>query len=464
MADILIVEDEESLRQVLQINFEREGYSVDVADGLPRAKELMEKNQYDVILTDYRLKGSSGFDVLRYQQEKMPFAQTIIMTAYATVENAIDALRLGAYHYLIKPLKMEELNAIVKKAIEKSQILNENYLLKRELKDHFSLENLVGKSPPMLKIFDIIKRIADTRTTILITGQSGTGKEVIARAIHNLSTRKNNKFVVVNCGALPETLFESELFGHTKGAFTGAISDKKGLVEVADGGTLFLDEISEMPLSLQVKLLGVLQNSRARRVGGTEEYEVDIRVIAATNKNIEEEVKANRFREDLYYRINVIRIEVPPLKDRREDIPLLLDNFIKIYSAEQKKAISGITEEAMQLILNYDFPGNVRQLENIVERAVTLTKEGKIGVDVLPDFLKENVCKPDMNIYQYGGIDLDERLSEIEKNAILSALKESKGKKTEAAKLLGLSFRSFRYRLLKYGLAKEDELNNLSEE
>jgi len=464
MPDILIVEDEESLRQVLKINFEREGYTVDVAEGLSTAKELIDSNKYDVILTDYRLKGASGFDVLKYQQERLPFAQTILMTAYATVENAIDALKLGAYHYLIKPLKMEELNAIVKKAIEKARILNENFALKRELKERFTLENLVGKSEPMLKIFDIIKKVADTRTTVLITGQSGTGKEVIARAIHNLSSRREKNFVVVNCGALPEALFESELFGHTKGAFTGAVSDKKGLVEVADGGTLFLDEITEMPLSLQVKLLGVLQNSRARRVGGTEEYEVDIRVIAASNKNIEEEVKSGRFREDLYYRINVIRIEVPPLKDRKEDIPLLLDNFIKLYSAEQDKAINGITEEAMRLILNYDFPGNVRQLENIIERAVTLTKEGKIDIDVLPDFLKEKECKPEINIYQFGGIDLDSRLSEIEKNAIISALKEAKGRKTEAAKLLGISFRSLRYRLLKYGLAKEEELNNLPDE
>ncbi|MGB9600169.1 MAG: sigma-54-dependent transcriptional regulator, partial [Myxococcota bacterium] len=308
MPDILIVEDEESLRQVLSINFEREGFSSDQAESFIQAKELMNSKNYDVILTDYRLKGSSGFDVLRYQQEKMPFAQTILMTAYATVENAIEALKLGAYHYLIKPLKMEELNAIVRKAIEKSRILNENYLLRQRLRSQYSIENLIGKSASMLRIFDIIKKVADTRTTVMITGQSGTGKEVIARAIHNLSNRRDQKFVVVNCGALPESLFESELFGHVKGAFTGAISDKQGLVEIADNGTLFLDEITEMPPSLQVKLLGLLQNSRARRVGATDEYEVDIRVIVASNRDIEEEVRLGRFREDLYYRINVIRI------------------------------------------------------------------------------------------------------------------------------------------------------------
>ncbi|MGC8928083.1 MAG: sigma-54-dependent transcriptional regulator [Myxococcota bacterium] len=464
MPDILIVEDEESLRQVLSINFEREGFSSDQAESFIQAKELMNSKNYDVILTDYRLKGSSGFDVLRYQQEKMPFAQTILMTAYATVENAIEALKLGAYHYLIKPLKMEELNAIVRKAIEKSRILNENYLLRQRLRSQYSIENLIGKSASMLRIFDIIKKVADTRTTVMITGQSGTGKEVIARAIHNLSNRRDQKFVVVNCGALPESLFESELFGHVKGAFTGAISDKQGLVEIADNGTLFLDEITEMPPSLQVKLLGLLQNSRARRVGATDEYEVDIRVIVASNRDIEEEVRLGRFREDLYYRINVIRIEVPPLRDRKEDIPLLLDNFIRLYSAEQNKAITGISEEALKLIMNYDFPGNVRQLENIIERAVTLTKEGKIDVDVLPDFLRGNICEPVKSIYQYGGIDLDARLSEIEKDAILMALKEAQGKKMQAAKLLGLTFRSFRYRLIKYGLAKEGEAEEEKED
>ncbi len=464
MPDILVVEDEEGLRAVLRVNFEREGYSCDTAPDVATAKELMNLNNYDVILTDYRLPKSSGFEVLRYQQERMPFTQTILMTAYATVENAIDALKLGAYHYLIKPLKMEELNAVIKKAIEKSRILNENFLLRRQLRGEYTVENLVGKSPKMIAIFDMIKRVADTRTTILITGQSGTGKEVIARAIHNLSNRKEGKFVVVNCGAIPEALFESELFGHTKGSFTGAISDKQGLIEVAHNGTLFLDEICEMPLSMQVKLLGVLQNSRARRVGGTEEYEVDIRVIAATNKSIEEEVKSGRFREDLYYRVNVIRIEVPPLKERKEDIPLLIDNFIRLYSAEQNKAIRGITEEALKYIMNFDFPGNVRQLENIIERAVTITKDGKIDVDALPDFLMWKECESVLNIYQYGGIDLDKRLMEIEKEAILSALREAKGKKVLAAKLLGLSFRSFRYRLLKYNLAREDEIEETGED
>ncbi len=457
MPDILIVEDEENLRQVLKINFEREGYSSDLAESFNQAKELIDSRTYDVVLTDYRLKGSSGFDVLRYQQERMPFAQTILMTAYATVENAIDALKLGAYHYLIKPLKMEELNTIIKKAIEKSRILNENYILKQRLKNQYKVENLIGKSKKMLEIFDLIKKVADTRTTILITGQSGTGKEVIARSIHNLSNRKDNKFVVVNCGALPESLFESELFGHIKGSFTGAISDKQGLVEIADKGTLFLDEITEMPLNLQVKLLGLLQNSRARRVGDTEEYEADIRVIAASNRIVEEEVKNGRFREDLYYRINVIRISIPPLRERKEDIPLLLENFIRIYSAEQNKAIKGISEEAMRLIMNYDFPGNVRQLENIVERAVTLTKEGKIESDVLPDFLSKTGCEPVSHIYQYGGIDLDATLNEIEKNTIIMALKESSGKKQQAARLLGLTFRSFRYRLIKYGLVSEND-------
>lgn len=457
MPDILIVEDEESLRNVLQINFTREGYSFDVADSFQQAKELMDKNRYDVILTDYRLKRSSGFDVLRYQQEKMPFAQTILMTAYATIENAIEALKLGAYHYLIKPLKMEELNAIVKKALDKARILNENYALRQKLKDQFSIENLIGKSERMVKIFDIMKRVANTKTTILITGQSGTGKEVVARAIHNLSDRRDKKFVVVNCGALPESLFESELFGHVKGAFTGAISDKIGLVEVADKGTLFLDEITEMPPSLQVKLLGLLQNSKARRVGGTEEYEVDIRVIAATNRDVENEVKSGRFREDLYYRINVIRLDIPPLKERKEDIPLLVENFIRLYSAEQKKAIKGINEEALKLLMNYDFPGNVRQLENIIEHAVTLTKEGLIEVDALPDFLTVKSCEPIKSIYQYGGIDLDAKLQEIEREAILEALKEANGKKTKAARLLGLTLRSFRYRLEKYGISTDEE-------
>ncbi|MCX7943297.1 MAG: sigma-54 dependent transcriptional regulator [Deltaproteobacteria bacterium] len=456
MPDILIVEDEESLREVLKINFKRQNYSLDCAESFKQAKEFIDKNSYDVVLTDYRLKGSSGFDVLKYQQEKMPLAQTILMTAYATVENAIEALKLGAYHYLIKPLKMEELNAIVGKAIETARILKENYRLKEQLRKQYAVEGIIGKSPKMVKIFDLVKKIAETKTTILITGQSGTGKEVIARAIHGLS-RREGEFIVVNCGALPESLFESELFGHVKGAFTDAKFDKRGLVEEANKGTLFLDEITEIPLNLQVKLLGLLQSSRARRVGDTREYEVDIRVIAATNKNIESEVEKGRFREDLYYRVNVIRIELPPLKERKEDIPLLVDNFIRLYSAEQNKAIQGISEDALKLIMNYDFPGNVRQLENIIERAVTLTKDGKIGMDVLPDFIRNTSCEPVSSIYQYGGIDLDAKLMEIEKEAILSALKEANGKKTQAARLLGLSFRSFRYRCQKYGIAADEE-------
>jgi two-component system response regulator PilR (NtrC family) len=378
-----------------------------------------------------------------------------MITAYASADTAIKAMKEGAYDYITKPFKVDEIKLIIKNALEKKNLQKENILLKQAVRDRFHFGNIIGQSPKMVALYDLLEKVSPTKTNILITGESGTGKELVAKAIHYNSPRKDKPFVTLNCGAIPESLIESELFGHMKGAFTDAIATKKGLFEVADEGTIFLDEISELPLLMQVKLLRVLQDKEFKRVGGTEDIRVDVRIIAATNKELEEAVKEKRFREDLFYRLNVIQIKLPPLRDRREDIQTLANHFLKKYSQELSKNISKISPEALQILLNYEYPGNVRELQNIIERAVALESSPDLTAHNLSSYLSEQplLRKGPIDIeIPNEGIDLEKMVEDLERTLLLKALDRTKGIKKKAAELLHINFRSMRYRLEKYGL------------
>jgi two-component system response regulator PilR (NtrC family) len=369
-------------------------------------------------------------------------------------------MREGAYDYVTKPFKVEEIKAIIKNALEKKNLQKENILLKQVVRDRYHFDNILGQSSKMLTLYDLLEKVALTKTNILVTGESGTGKELVAKAIHYNSPRKEKPFVTLNCGAIPEFLIESELFGHMKGAFTDAIATKKGLFEVADEGTIFLDEISELPLMMQVKLLRVLQDKEFKRVGGTEDIRVDVRIIAATNKDLEEAMKEKRFREDLFYRLNVIQIKLPPLRDRKEDIPLLATHFLKKYSEEFQNNISKITPEALRLLINYDYPGNVRELQNIIERAVALENSKELTAQNLNSYLGEQLHLKNTPIdldMPNEGIDLEKAVENLEKALLIKALDKTKGIKKKAAELLHINFRSMRYRLEKYGLNEGEE-------
>jgi two-component system response regulator PilR (NtrC family) len=381
-----------------------------------------------------------------------------MITAYASADTAIKAMKEGAYDYITKPFKVEEIKLIIKNALEKKNLQKENILLKQVVRDRYHFENIIGQSSKMLALYDLLEKVAPTKTNILITGESGTGKELVAKAIHFNSPRKEKPFVTLNCGAIPEPLIESELFGHMKGAFTDAIATKKGLFEVADEGTIFLDEISELPLLMQVKLLRVLQDKEFKRVGGTEDIRVDVRIMSATNKDLEGAVKEKLFREDLFYRLNVIQIKLPPLRERREDIPLLAEHFLKKYSEELNKNISRISSEASHILLSYEFPGNVRELQNIIERAVALEATQELTAQNLSSYLDEQISlkKGPVNLeIPSEGIDLEKVVEDLERTLLLKALDRTKGIKKKAAELLHINFRSMRYRLEKYGLNHE---------
>jgi two-component system response regulator PilR (NtrC family) len=378
-----------------------------------------------------------------------------MITAYASADTAIRAMKEGAYDYITKPFKVDEIKLIIKNALEKKNLQKENILLKQAVTERYHFENIIGQSPKMLELYDLLEKVAPTKTNILVTGESGTGKELVAKAIHYNSPRKDKPFVTLNCGAIPETLIESELFGHMKGAFTDAVATKKGLFEVADEGTIFLDEISELPLLMQVKLLRVLQDREFKRVGGTEDIRVDVRIISATNKDLEQAVKEKRFREDLFYRLNVIQIRLPSLRERKEDISLLGRHFLKKYSEELNKNIARLSPEALRVLLNYDYPGNVRELQNIIERAVALESGEELSAQNLSSYLEEQIPLKkgaiDLDIPSEG-IDLEKVVEEIERALLVKALDKSRGIKKKAAELLHINFRSMRYRLEKYGL------------
>jgi two-component system, NtrC family, response regulator PilR len=452
---VLVVDDEQSMREFLSIMLRAEGCEVQTARHAEEAIGLIESGQrFSLILSDLRMGGMSGLDLLRFSKERDPACQVVIMTAFATAETALSAIRDGAYDYMIKPFKVDQARAVVRRALEKYMLVRENFYLKQALGERKSYGAIIGKSEAMTRVFDLIDRVAPTRTTILITGESGTGKELVAKAIHDQSGVKDGPFVPINCGAIPENLIESELFGHKKGSFTGAIGDKKGLFEAAKGGTVFLDEIGELPLGTQVRFLRVLQERMIKPVGSATEVAIDCRVIAATNRSLREEIAAGRFREDLYYRLNVITLELPPLRERAEDLRLLINHFVARLAAEMGRPIEGVSADAMRLMLNYSYPGNVRELQNIIERAVTLERERLISAEVLPYQLqKERIDQAAEHVeIPEEGINLEAMVEDLERTMIRKALERSGGVKKEAAKLLGITFRAMRYRLDKYGM------------
>jgi two-component system response regulator PilR (NtrC family) len=455
-ARVLVVDDEAGLREMLRLLFTRAGYRVEVADGETAAVKLLcEQDPFDVVVTDLAMPDGSGMGVLQKARQREESAQVIVITAYATTADAVRAMREGAYDYVQKPFKNDELLAVVEKAIEKRAIVEQNRALRRHIQERFRAGDIVGKSRAISNLLTLVQRIANAPASVLITGESGTGKELIARAIHNGGERAAKSFVAINCGAMPEALLESELFGHEKGAFTGAIGKRQGLFRAANGGTLFLDEIGELPLPLQVKLLRVLQQRTVRPVGSEDELPVDVRVVAATNRRIDQEVQAGRFREDLFYRLNVIHLHLPPLRERSEDVPLLAEHFLSKHAATQNKRLS-FAPEALRHLLALPLRGNVRELENLVERAVTLAIGPRIEVADLTLQPMAAAPTPFVRVPELPeiGFDLDGHLAEVERQILLSALAQSSGVRTDAAKLLRMSFRSFRYRLAKYGLSE----------
>jgi len=452
---LLVVDDEPGLREMLAILFRREGLDVTLAPGFQTARDAVANapEPYGVVLTDLLMPDGSGMDLLPVVKQRSARTEVIVMTAHGGVEAAIEAMKRGAYDFVTKPFATNELRALVQKALEKGALLAENERLRAQLGRERGHE-LLGRSEGMRRVFELVHRIANARTTVLVTGESGTGKERIARAIHEASDRRDKPLLVVNCGAIPEALMEAELFGHEKGAFTGAVSSRLGIFRDAEGGAVLLDEIGELPPALQVKLLRVLQERRVRGVGASGEVPVDVRVIAATNRNVEEDVRAGRFRQDLYYRLNVIRIEVPPLRERREDIHLLAEHFLLRCAAEQNKTIRGLSPDALRALEAYAFPGNARELENIVERAVALATGQTIGLGDLPREVSGAAAQPTPALVGLPdeGCNLDDVLGEVERRLLLQALERSGGVRTQAAKLLGVTLRSLRYRLQKHAL------------
>jgi two-component system response regulator PilR (NtrC family) len=457
---ILVVDDEQSMREFLSIMLKKEGHEVIVAErGEDALAHLDRGERFSLVVTDLKMPGIGGLEVLRGIKEVDPACQVVVMTAFATPETAISAIKDGAYDYITKPFKLDEARVVVGRALEKFDLLSENLYLKKTIEERESFGEMLGQSKPMQQVFEMISRVADSQTTILISGESGTGKELAARAIHDHSQRAGEPFLPINCGAIPENLIESELFGHKKGAFTGASADKKGLFEAADQGTILLDEIGELPQNTQVKLLRVLQERKFRPVGGNREHAIDCRIVAATNRDLRQEVAEGRFREDLYYRLNVIPIELPPLRARGSDVRLLIEHFVDEYATRMGATIDGVDSDAMRILLNYDYPGNVRELQNIVERSVTLARGALIGVDVLPAHLQENSFSRvarDLEVTA-DGLDLEGMVEELERSLIAKALERSGGTKKDAAELLGISFRSLRYRLKKYEMSDDTE-------
>ncbi len=457
---LLVVDDEPSMREFLEIMLSQEGYQVILAATGEEGFKAYRQEEPDLVLTDVKMPGMSGLELIKEIHSLDQGIPIIAITAYACADDAIRAVRAGAYDYLSKPFQIDDLRVIIRNALETRRLRKENLLLRQSVEQRHRFGELIGKSPLMEEIFNLISRIAPSKASVLIVGESGTGKELVARAIHRNSTRVDRPFVTVNCTAIPESLLESEMFGHLKGSFTGAVGNKPGLVETAHTGTLFLDEVGDIPLSVQAKLLRFLQEREFRRVGGTEDHKVDVRVLAATNKKLEKEMEAGNFREDLYYRLNVIRIRIPSLREREEDIPLLVDHFLEKFSTEQRRNLKRVSSLAMRILCNYRFPGNVRELENVIERCVTLEESDQLTADNLPPKLLEARVTPptalgDMDIPP-DGIDLNRTMENLEKKLIGRALEITGGNRSRAASLLGISFRSLRYRLLKLGMDSEE--------
>jgi two-component system response regulator PilR (NtrC family) len=441
------------MQEFLEIFFRSEGYDVVTAGDVDTALLHLESDDFDVVITDIQMPGRSGIDLLHATHEISPESVVIMITAFASTETAISAMKEGAYDYVTKPFKVDELRIVVDKALEKKLLSSENLRLRKELRSHNRDRTIIGSSAAIRRVSELITQVADSKANVLISGESGTGKEVVARAIHQRGVRCDEPFVAVSCAAIPETLLESELFGHVKGAFTGAVQNKKGLFEAADGGTLFLDEVGELTLAVQVKLLRAIQEKSFRRVGGSGDTRADVRIIAASNRRLDEEVAAGHFREDLYYRLNVIEIPLPPLRERSEDIPLLIAHFIEKYATELENGVTHATDEVINRLIEYRFPGNVRELENVIERAVALSRSDVIDLDSLPPaVLNPAVSRETPRITSSEGIDLEAMLNDYERELLKEALQAANGVKKRASKLVGVSFRSFRYRLEKLGL------------
>src|SRR5512137_2521870 len=453
MARILVVDDEPSMREFLQILLSKQGHSVATAGDMASALERFRGGDFGLVVCDLRLGRDSGLDVLRAVKAESPQAEVVMVTAYATAENAVQAMKLGAHDYVLKPFKVEELLLVIEKALEHQALVAENRVLRHRAGVLRSGgEEILGDAPAIREVRQLVEKLAPTRTTVLVTGESGTGKEVVARAIHAAGERRDQPFVAINCGAIPEGLIESELFGHEKGSFTGASEQKAGLFQVAGTGTLFLDEIAELPHPVQVKLLRALQERKIRRVGGNADIALQARVLAATNRDLEAEVKAGRFREDLFYRLNVIQIRMPALRERRGDVPVFVDHFLARAAAELGRPRPRLAEETLRLLVAWDWPGNLRELGNVVERACTLAEGEVIGPELLPPALRGAELPGAPADLPTDGIDLQAHLDAVERSILQKALERSGGVKTEAAKLLALTFRSLRYRLAKHGI------------
>lgn len=455
-ARVLVVDDELSMREFLTILLEMEGYQALSAANAEQALKLLSDDLFDLIISDVQMPGLNGIELLARVKAMSPDTAVLMMTAFSAAEQAVEAMKLGAYDYIAKPFKVDEIKVLIRNALEKTTLKRENTVLKQTVLQRDSFYGIIGSSPRMREIFSLIQKVAPSSSSVMILGESGTGKELVARAIHNCSPRSKKTFVAVNCGAIPESLMESELFGHKKGAFTGAVGDRPGLFEQAEGGTLFLDEIGELPLLMQTKLLRVLQEREFRRVGGTQVHKCDVRILTASNRDLQGQVKEGSFREDLFYRINVVQIMLPPLRERIEDIPQLLESFFKKFTSAQPTG-EIITPAALKALMNHSFPGNIRELENIVERSLildsTCIQEKNLPANI---FSGRSSASGGIEIPEEG-LALEPLLEDLEKQYLLKALERTHGAKKKAAELLGMSFRSFRYRLAKFGLDSGEE-------
>jgi two-component system response regulator PilR (NtrC family) len=458
---ILVVDDEESIREFLDIMLRKEGYEVTCVEDGQKAIDTLKKKTFDLVISDLQMPNVTGLELLKHSRENYPDVLFMMITAFGTAESAVEAMKMGAYDYITKPFRIDEVRINIANALRSKNLEVENRVMRKELQKEYSFQSLVGNSEAMHKIFELIRKVSDAPTNVLVTGESGTGKEMVAKAIHFNSPLKDKPFVSVNCGAIPENLVESELFGHKKGSFTGAVADKPGLFEIADGGSLFLDEIGELPLQSQVRILRAIQERVIRRVGATEDIKVDVRIIAATNRDLEDMTKQGTFRQDLFYRLNVINIKTPALRERRDDVPLLANHFLQKYNDRFGKAIQSVSKEAMDLLKKYDFPGNVRELENIIERTVALESGATVLPESLPQFVntpsgRKMVSSDGIEITDEG-IDLQKVIDQLEKELLVKAIHQANGVKKRAAKLLGITFRSMRYRVEKYNLGKVDD-------
>ena len=452
---VLVVDDEKSMRELLAITLERQGYEVSVAEDGEVAIEAVRRDGFDVIITDLRMPNADGLQVLRAAKEHTPETVVIVITAVGSTDTAVEAMKLGAYDYITKPFKLDEIHVIIRRALERKRLRDENLYLRKQLETQHRFDNIVGKSARMAEIFDTIRKIADSPSTVMVSGESGTGKELVARAIHFNSQRRTKPFVSVNCGAIPEALMESELFGHVKGAFTGAVANKVGLFSAAEAGTLFLDEITEIPTLLQVKLLRAIQEREVRRVGDTRDLKVDVRLIAASNRELEQAVSEGVLREDLFYRLNVIPIHLPPLRERREDIALLVAHFLQKFGRQLNKDVRGVTPEALAILERYHWPGNIRELENVLERAIVLGGGEVLGADALPESVRRERPMKALEVdLPEDGMDLEATLDALERRYLQRALDRSGGVQTKAAELLRMTFRQFRYKLQKHNMAR----------